>query len=150
VGASIVEEDKVEPESLSPRLRGLIIAAAWASLAVVAYATLSRAGLVYRLYFMFSPFLGHPSMRAYASAEHLFAYMIVGMLFSAIYPRSTLRICLFLFIAIACLEAMQSLTPDRHGTFRDAIEKMVGGATGVFLTRFGLQWIRTWRTPVAR
>jgi hypothetical protein len=40
----------MELESLSPRLRSLIIAAAWTSLAVIAYATLSRVGLVYRLY----------------------------------------------------------------------------------------------------
>jgi VanZ family protein len=140
----------VDSERLSPRFRSLIIAAAWASLAVVAYATLSRVGLVYRLYFMFSPFLGHPSMRTYGSAEHLFAYMIVGTLFSAIYPRSTLRVCLFLFLAIAGLEAMQALTPDRHGTFRDAMEKMAGGAIGVFLMSHGLRWLKTWRTPVVR
>ena len=132
------------------RLRKLVIVAAWSSLAIVAYATLSKAGLVYRLYYKLAPFLDYPSMRTYASFEHVFAYMVVGALFCAVYPRSMWRVCLLLFLGIACLEALQNLTPDRHGTLRDAIEKMTGGALGAFLVRLGLRWARTRQAPVAQ
>ena len=107
------------------------------------YVTLSRLELIYRLYYFLAPFLNYPSMRTYATMEHLAAYGIVGMLLAAVYPRSALRVCFFLFLFIAGLEAMQLLTPDRHGTLRDAVEKMIGGATGVFLMAFALTWKRT-------
>jgi hypothetical protein len=127
------------------KLRGLIIVAAGASLAAVAGVTLSRVTLIYRLYYFLAPFLNYPSMRTYATMEHLAAYGIVGMLLSAVFPRSALRVCFFLFLFIAGLEAMQLLTPDRHGTLRDATEKMIGGATGVFLMTIALIWKRTRR-----
>lgn len=119
--------------------------AAWASVAGVVYVTLSQLELIYRLYYFLAPFLNYPSMRTYATMEHLVAYAIVGMLFCAVYPRYALRVCFLLFLLIAGLEATQLLTPDRHGTLRDAIEKMVGGATGVFLVTVALMWRRTRR-----
>ena len=126
-----------------PRLRRFFVVAAWASRAAVIYATLSTEGLVYRIYFLLAPFLGHPSISTYASFAHVLVYMIVGALFCAAYPRSTLTICLLLFLAIAGLEALQNVTADRHGTLRDAIEKMAGAASGVLLVRFALWWART-------
>jgi len=33
------------------------------------------------------------------------------------------------------LELTQTLTPDRHGTLIDALEKMAGGAIGIMLTK---------------
>ena len=130
-------------------LRQLIVVAAWLSLAVMAYATLSRASLVYHLYYTLAPFLDHPSMRTYARFEHVLAYMVVGALFAVVYPRSMWRVCLLLCLGIACLEALQNLTPDRHGTLRDAIEKMAGGMWGVFLARLALLWVRAKRAPAA-
>ena len=127
------------------KLRGFIIVAAGASLAAAVFVTLSRVELIFRLYYFLSPFLNYPSMRTYATVEHLAAYGIVGMLLGAVYPRSALRVCLFLFLFIAGLEALQLLTPDRHGTIRDAIEKMIGGAAGVFLMTIALIWKRTRR-----
>lgn len=126
-------------------LRGVFVVAAWAALAAVAYVTLSKLELLYRLYYLLAPFLNYPSMRTYAIMEHLVAYAIVGMLFCAVYPRSALRVCFFLFLIIASLEAMQTLTVDRHGTIRDAIEKMIGGATGVFLVTAALRWKKSKR-----
>jgi VanZ family protein len=127
------------------KLRALMIVAAWASLAVVAYATLSRLDLIYRLYYLLAPFLNNPSMRTYATIEHLAVYMVVGMLFGAVYPRSTLRLCVFLCLMIAGLEVMQTFTADRHGALRDAAEKMIGGAAGVFFLTAMLRWTKSRR-----
>ncbi len=71
-------------------------------------------------------------MRTYATIEHLAAYTLLGVLFSVAYPRSGLRLCVFLLLIIAVLEALQIFIPDRHGSLRDAAEKMLGGAVGVF------------------
>jgi VanZ family protein len=40
-----------------------------------------------------------------------------------------------LFRWAALLEILQTLTPDRHGTLIDALEKMAGGAAGILLAR---------------
>jgi VanZ family protein len=130
---------------LNGKQHGFIVAAAWTSLAVVVYATLSKLDLIYRLYYLMAPFLNYPSMRTYATIEHLAAYGIVGMLFCALYPRSLLRVCFFLFLFIVGLEVLQTLTPDRHGTLRDAIEKMIGGVTGAVSMTAALNWKRTRR-----
>jgi VanZ family protein len=135
----------LDPTHFNRKLRGFIIVAAGASLAAVVYVTLSQLELIYRLYYLLAPFLNYPSMRTYATMEHLAAYGIIGMLLSAVYPRSALRVCFFLFLFIAGLEVMQLLTPDRHGTIHDAVEKMIGGAAGVFLMTSALIWKRSRR-----
>ena len=130
---------------LNGKLRGVIVVAAWVSVAAVVYATLSKLELVYRLYYLLAPFLNYPSMRTYATIEHLAAYGMVGLLFCAVYPRSLLRVCFFLFLFIVGLEVLQTVTPDRHGTLRDAVEKMIGAATGAVLMTAALSWKRTRR-----
>ena len=130
---------------LNGKLRGVIVVAAWVSVAAVVYATLSKLELVYRLYYLLAPFLNYPSMRTYATIEHLAAYGMIGLLFCAVYPRSLLRVCFFLFLFIVGLEALQTVTPDRHGTLRDAVEKMIGAATGAVLMTAALSWKRTRR-----
>jgi VanZ family protein len=118
---------------MNGKLRGFVVIVAWASLAAVIYVTLSKLEVVYRLYYLLAPFLNYPSMQTYAIMEHIAVYGVIGMLFSSVYPRSLLRIFFFLFLFIGCLEVMQTFTPDRHGTLRDAAEKMIGGAAGVIL-----------------
>jgi VanZ family protein len=130
---------------LNAKVRGFIVVAAWASVAAVIFATLSKLDLIYRLYYLLAPFLNYPSMRTYATIEHLTAYVVVGVLFCALYPRSLLRVCFFLFLFIVGLEVLQTLTPDRHGTLRDAIEKMIGGITGAVLMTAALNWKSTRR-----
>jgi VanZ family protein len=127
------------------KLRSFIVVAAWASVAAVVYATLSKLELIYRLYYFLAPFLNYPSMRTYATIEHLVAYGVVGMLFCALYPRSLLRVCFFLFLFIVGLEVLQTFTPDRHGALRDAIEKVIGAVTGAVLITAALSWKRTRR-----
>jgi VanZ family protein len=119
--------------------RRLIAIFAWVSLAGIVFVTLSQSSFVYRLYYFLAPFLNHPSMRTYVVMEHFAAYGLVGMLLTVVYPRYVLRVCLFLFLLIVGLELMQTLTPDRHGTLRDALEKMIGGVVGVGLTSAALR-----------
>jgi VanZ family protein len=113
----------------------LMTAAAWASIAVIAYATLTHVGFVYSIYFKLSPILMRPEMRNYAHFEHLISFAVVGMLFGLAYPRRPILVCCIVFGGAALLEFLQTLTPDRHGTLADALEKMAGGAAGIFLAR---------------
>jgi VanZ family protein len=117
----------------------LITAAAWVSITVIAYATLTHVGFVYSVYFKLSPILMRPEMGNYAHFEHIISFAVVGMLFSFAYPRRTILVCCIVFGGAALLEILQTLTPDRHGTLVDALEKMAGGAAGIFLATRILQ-----------
>jgi VanZ family protein len=44
-------------------------------------------------------------------------------------------VCGIVFGAAAMLEILQTMTPDRHGTLIDALEKMAGGAAGIIFAR---------------
>ena len=116
----------------------LIIVAAWASVAVLAYATLTHVGFVYWIYFKLAPLLMRPSMRSYAHVEHVIAFAIFGALFSFAYPRGIIFACCVVFLSAVILEYLQTLTPDRHGTLIDASEKIVGGALGIWTVRVAL------------
>jgi hypothetical protein len=54
----------------------LFAVAAWASLAFIAYATLTRVDFVYAIYFKLSPILEHPAVRKYAFFEHFIAFCV--------------------------------------------------------------------------
>jgi VanZ family protein len=43
------------------------------------------------------------------------------------------------------LEALQLLTPDRHGRIQDALEKMAGGVIGILVAQATLKWTRSRR-----
>src|ERR1700704_4874002 len=118
----------------------LITAAAWVSIIAITYATLAHVGFVYSIYYKLSPILMRPEMRTYAHLEHIIAFAVVGALFSFAYPRRTILVCCIVFGGAALLEILQTLTPDRHGTLVDALEKMAGGAAGIFLARSILQF----------
>ena len=112
-----------------------ITVAAWISITVVAYATLTHVGFVYAIYFKLSPLLMQPAIRNYARFEHMITFGVVGLLFCYAYPRSLVLVCCIIFGGAAALEILQTLTPDRHGTLTDALEKMAGGAAGILLAR---------------
>jgi VanZ family protein len=119
----------------SETIRTVITAGAWALLVVIAYATLTQVGFVYSIYYKISPLLMRPEMRTYAHFEHVIAFAVLGALFGISYPRRTLLVCCIIFGAAAFLEIMQTLTPDRHGTVIDALEKIAGGAVGIAIAR---------------
>jgi hypothetical protein len=109
-------------------------------------ATLTPVGFVYSIYFKLSPILMRPEMRNYAYVEHILAFAVVGVLFSLAYPGRTILVCCIVFGGAALLEILRTLTPDRHGTLPDALEKIAGGVAGIFLTRRMLQLVGRYRT----
>jgi VanZ family protein len=113
----------------------LIIVAAWAFVAVFAYATLTDVRFVYSIYHKLAPLLMWPTMKSYAHVEHVIAFAVLGALFSFAYPKRIIFVCCVVFLSAVILEGLQTLTPDRHGRLIDAFEKVAGGALGIFATR---------------
>jgi apolipoprotein N-acyltransferase len=98
----------------------IITVIAWAILAFIVFATLSPIGL-------------RPHIEN-VSVERFGAFAFVGLLFGLAYPKR-----LWLVLTLVCgtafvLEALQHLTPDRHGHLADAIVKFAGGVAGVALS----------------
>lgn len=122
----------VEMSAAEKGLQRLVTLAAWTTLVLLACLTLGRPGLLYAVYFKAAPWIGHPTMTAFAAIEHLIAFTIVGALLLLAYPRHLLFVSCMVLIAAVGLEFLQTLTPDRHGTVLDAVEKIVGGWLGVF------------------
>jgi VanZ family protein len=112
--------------------RKLIIISAWVSIVMVFYGTMTDVGFVYSLYFKLKPFLMHTDMRSFARFEHIIAFACLGAIFSFAYPGRVVYVACAIFLAAVSLEYLQTWTPDRHGTFVDACEKIAGGALGVF------------------
>ncbi|QOZ68136.1 VanZ family protein [Bradyrhizobium arachidis] len=92
--------------------------AAWACLCVIAYSTLS-------------PLRDRPILTS-SSLEHLVAFALLGMGFCLAYPGRTLSVLTIVLGSAALLELLQLLTPDRHARILDALQKVAGGAAGVF------------------
>lgn len=103
--------------------------AAWAALCVIAYSTLSPLG-------------DRPILLPSLKLEHLAAFAVLGTLFCLAYPRRTLAVVLIVLGSAALLELLQLLTPDRHARTLDALQKMAGGAAGVFAGRAVLRFDR--------
>ena len=61
--------------------------------------------------------------------------MAFGALFAFAYPRRTFFVCCVVFSSAVVLECLQTLTPYRHGTSIDAIEKISGAALGICAAR---------------
>jgi VanZ family protein len=54
------------------------------------------------------------------------------------YPKRTLIFIVLMIASAFGLEALQLLTPDRHGRVIDAVVKAAGGICGVGVGRFAL------------
>ena len=113
---------------------------AWAAIAVIAYLSLTRVGVVYSIYYKLSPFLN-------AHFVHFTAFALVGVIFCIAYQRRIFFVCGVVFGTAIALELLQTLTPDRHGTLVDALDKLAGGAGGILIAGAGLTiWQRTGRS----
>jgi VanZ family protein len=115
-------------------LQRFAVIAAWVSVAMLTYVTLTHVGFVYSIYFKLLPFV-NVDMRTYAHFEHVIAFAIFGMLFTFAYPKRVVFVCCIVLISATALEYLQTLTPDRHGTLIDALEKIAGGAFGILVAR---------------
>ena len=102
----------------------LFILAGWLALALIAYATLS-------------PIKDRPVI-AGLQLEHFAAFALLGFAFALGYPRRTVLIIAIVIGSAFTLEALQLLTPDRHGRLLDALVKAAGGLSGIGVMRLGL------------
>ena len=101
-------------------LQKCITLAAWMCLAFIAYATLS-------------PIAARPTLVSSAALEHVAAFAVFGALFCLAYPNRIFFVLAIVLGSAVLLEFAQLLTPDRHGTVIDALQKSGGGAFGVIV-----------------
>jgi VanZ family protein len=111
-------------------LEKCITVAAWMCLAFIAYATLSPIG-------------ARPTLVSYPSLEHLAAFAVLGALFCLAYPNQIFFVFAIVLGSAVLLELAQLLTPDRHGTVIDALQKAGGGVFGIIVAgRLARLWRR--------
>lgn len=106
---------------------GIFRFAAWASLALIAFATLSPIEL--------RPTSGHSPI-----LERLLAFAVVGFAFAIAYPKRFWLTLIVVLGAAMMLEILQIISLSRHGRLFDALIKMSGGAIGL-MVGWLLQWL---------
>jgi VanZ family protein len=100
----------------------LFLVVAWLALGFIVFATLS-------------PLQDRPVV-ARPQFEHFAAFALMGFAFVRGYPNR-LRLIVTIVIGSAfALEALQLLTPDRHGRLIDALVKAGGGLSGIAAAHF--------------
>lgn len=110
------------------RARKLCMFASWLALA---YATLS-------------PITERPIVAAAPQLEHFTAFALLGAAFGLSYHN---RVALALVIVVGSsfgLEALQLMTPDRHGCLADALVKAAGGLCGLVVGQLAMLALRNW------
>ncbi|WP_062227846.1 VanZ family protein [Aureimonas frigidaquae] len=98
----------------------LIRLAAWLALGAVIFVTLS-------------PISMRPVSSADVDIERLAAFVVLGGLFGAGYPRRWPLVLLLLIAGGAGLELSQNLVPGRHGRVEDFLFKAGGAVLGAGL-----------------
>jgi hypothetical protein len=93
------------------------IIAAWLALAFIVFATLS-------------PITARPVV-AGPQFEHFAAFALTGLTFGLAYPQRFVLVFAIVVGSAFGLEALQLLTPDRHGRMLDAMVKAAGGICGI-------------------
>ena len=93
------------------------IVAGWLALAFIVYATLSPIDA--------RPVIARPQF------EHFAAFALMGLAFGLAYPNRILLVVALVLGSAFGLEALQLLTPDRHGRMLDALMKAAGGICGI-------------------
>lgn len=120
---------------LATMIQRVSIIAGWMALAFIVFVTLSPIDA--------RPVLAPPQVERFA------AFALLGLAFILAYPaRWPLVVALVLGSAVG-LEALQLLTPDRHGRVLDALVKSTGGICGISAGQLMLFLLRT-RTSRAR
>jgi VanZ family protein len=100
----------------------------WLALAFIAYATLS-------------PINARPVI-AGLQFEHFAAFGLAGSALGLAYPKRLLWVAVVIVGSAFGLEALQLLTPDRHGRLLDAAVKAAGGICGIWIGRLALLVLR--------
>lgn len=99
----------------------LYMLAGWLMLAFIAFATLA-------------PIDDRPTV-AGPQFEHFAAFAVLGFAFARGYSGRVIVILAIVIGSAFTLEALQLLTPDRHGRVLDALVKAGGGVCGVIAAR---------------
>lgn len=107
----------------------LVAFATWAAFGLICLVTLSPIGL--------RPETGSVGL------ERFLAYALLGALFIISYPHQYVRFAIFVVVVALGLEALQQLTPDRHGRLTDALLKAAGGLSGCVATRLVQMVVQT-------
>jgi VanZ family protein len=96
-----------------------------------------RAALAFITYATLSP-LGERPVVASPHFEHFAAFALMGFAFALGYPKRALLVLALATGSAFTLEALQLLTPDRHGRVVDALVKAAGGVCGIGIAHLGL------------
>ena len=96
----------------------------WLALAFIVYATLS-------------PIDARPVLLTGLQFEHFAAYALMGLAFGLAYPTRVFLVVAIVVGSAVALEALQLLTPDRHGRLLDALVKAAGGICGIGIGQVG-------------
>ena len=107
----------------------LVRIAAWSCLCFILYATLSL-------------LRDRPTLLAWPSVERFASFAVLGALFCLAYPRRLSTVLIFTLGIAVLFEALQLLTVDRHAHIIDAVQKIAGGASGIFASRALLHFER--------
>lgn len=78
-----------------------------------------------------SPIAARPESGLPVNLERALAFAAAGFLVGLAYPRRFLTAAVLLLVFIVGLEAMQHLTPDRHGHTLDGLWKVAGAFAGM-------------------
>ena len=110
-------------------LRKVSIIVSWLALAYIVYATLC-------------PIDARPVL-ADLQFEHFAAFALMGLAFGLAYPSRVFLVVAIVVGSAVALEALQLLTPDRHGRILDALVKAAGGICGIGVSQLGPLLLRT-------
>jgi hypothetical protein len=103
-------------------IRRFFLIAAWSALGCIILVTLAPIGM-------------RPIVSNEPGYERFLAYAVLGFLLGHAHPGRLLFV-LGIIVALAItLEALQHLTPDRHGHWSDLSEKLSGGLVGLYSAR---------------
>ena len=120
-GTQWVSREKIEMRQIVAYLPAMVqrvsIIVAWLALAFIVFATLS-------------PITARPVV-AGPQFEHFAAFALTGLAFGLAYPQRLVLVFAIVVGSAFGLEALQLLTPDRHGRMLDAMVKAAGGICGI-------------------
>lgn len=112
-------------------LRKGFIITGWLVLAFIVFATLSP--------IQDRPVLAGPQL------EHFAAFAVLGIAFGLAYPNRIFFVFAIVLGSAVGLEALQLLTPDRHGRVIDALVKAIGGICGITASQLAHLLLRSLR-----
>lgn len=103
-------------------MNGIVRLTAWLCLGFIIFVTLSPLAL-------------RPEFSQNPDIDRLGAFTLLSVLFGLSYPRRFALVTLITVGTAALLEALQTLTIDRHGHLADLLVKITGALIGALIAR---------------